>query len=98
MPKDIAKTQDQIVRETHKLAKENNRLIRAMRRDAFFGLIFKLIFWAIILGLPVILYFYFLQPYIDQVVNVYGEVQEDVGQISEQASRFGGLFDIFQRN
>jgi len=60
-----------LLEESVRIGKENNRLLRATRRDAWFGFIFRLIFWIIVLFAPVLLYF-LLQPYIDTFLAVYG--------------------------
>ena len=44
------------------LAKENNHLLRAMRRAAIYGFVGKILFWIIILGIPAYLYVSFISP------------------------------------
>jgi len=73
----------ELVEETLDLTRENNRRLRSMQRAQFWGGVFRLLFWAIILGIPVILYYYFLQPYVDQVVEVYGGIQQTTQDIQE---------------
>ena len=51
-----------LLEETHALARENNRILRAIRRSQWIGFIFKLIIWAIVLLLPLYLYQHYLQP------------------------------------
>lgn len=48
--------------ENQKLLTDNNRLLRKMRRDAIVGVVFKLIWLALMIGLPFYLYFYFIEP------------------------------------
>ena len=52
--------------ETHALAKDNNRMLRAIRRDQWLSFIGKIIFWVIILALPLYLYQQYLQPFISK--------------------------------
>ena len=47
--------------ETRALAKDNHRMLRAIRRDQWFSFIAKLLFWAAIILVPL----YFLQPYLN---------------------------------
>ena len=53
--------------EVHALAKENNRILRAIRRSQWLGFFFKIIIWAIIILLPLYLYQLYLQPLINKV-------------------------------
>lgn len=73
----------QLLLENQKLLTENNKLLRKMRRDAVVGFIFRILWLAIIFGLPFYFYFYFIQP--------------NLGSIQEQASLLkqltGGDFD-----
>lgn len=52
--------QRQLLKETLALARENHRLLRAMRRNQLFWLILKIVIWAILIIAPL----YLLQPYI----------------------------------
>lgn len=67
----------ELVRKTFALAEENNRLLRKMRSSLRWTRIFRLIYWVIILGITVGA-FYYIQPYIDQLMGVYsglGDIQ-----------------------
>ena len=48
--------------EIHALAKDNHRLLRAMRRHQLFGTVVSIIFWLVILIAPFYLYQQYLQP------------------------------------
>ena len=54
--------------ETHALAKENHRMLRAIRRDQWLGLAGRIIIWIIILALPLYLYQQYLQPFVSKYV------------------------------
>jgi len=56
----------QLIEETHALAQENNRILRAIRRSQWFGFFSKIIIWAIVLLLPLYLYQQYLQPLISK--------------------------------
>ena len=51
--------------EVHALAKDNNRMLRAIRRDQWIGFVGKIIIWAIVLLLPLYLYQQYLQPIVN---------------------------------
>lgn len=64
-----------LLQENLELSRENNRLLRKMRRASIWGGFFRIIWWLIILGAPILLYYYFFQPYVEQVLNAYKGVQ-----------------------
>ena len=65
-----------LLTENLALTKDNHRMLRAMRRDAWFGFVGKIIFWVALIVIPL----YFLQPYLtmlptaeqfEQVMKLY---------------------------
>ena len=60
MDPELKRTLDEI----HALAKDNHKMLRAIRRDQWLGLIGKIIVWAIVLALPLFLYQHYFQPII----------------------------------
>jgi hypothetical protein len=60
-----------LLEETAALTKENNALIKKMHRSMVLGRTIKIIYWVIIIGVAVGA-FYFVQPYVDQLQDVYG--------------------------
>jgi len=48
--------------EIHALAKDNHRLLRAMRRHQLFGMLITVVFWLAIIVAPFYLYQQYLQP------------------------------------
>jgi len=55
-----------LLEETHALAKDNHRILRAIRRDQWFGFVGKIIIWAVVLLLPLYLYQLYLQPIVSK--------------------------------
>ena len=68
----------ELLKKNIELTKENNKLLKKMRRNAFLGGLLKLVWIAVIIGLPVYIYFNFLAPVLDQVLDAAQSVQ-DVG-------------------
>jgi hypothetical protein len=92
------KTDRQLLEDTYELARENNRILHAQRRDAFVGGIVKFIFWILIfLILPYYLYAFYLKPYLDQFVATYQGIEEKTAPLQNidipQGIDFGGLFE-----
>lgn len=77
-----------LLEENLRLAKENNRLLRALKRAQTIGLIFKILWIAIFIGIPVALYIYVLEPYYMTLQGRFGDFQERV----ESIPGFGGFF------
>lgn len=54
-----------LLEENLAVAKDNNRLLREMRRNAILGLIAKIVLWLVLLGVPLI----FLSSYIGPLME-----------------------------
>ena len=52
-----------LILENQRLLGENNKLLKKLHRNARFSLILTLLWYAVIIGLPFIVYFYVIQPY-----------------------------------
>jgi len=63
--------------ETLKLSRENNQMLQAMRRSMRLGRIMSFLYWALIIGTAFGAY-YFIQPYIDQLMGVYGGAKSNL--------------------
>lgn len=56
-----------LLEESIELTKENNRLLKAMRRDALIGGIVKTLVWVAVLGASLYFSWLFLEPFIGSV-------------------------------
>jgi len=61
-----------LLEENLAVAKDNNRLLREMRRNAILGLIAKIVIWLVILGVPLFLLSSYLGPLIDALAGQGG--------------------------
>ena len=50
--------------EIHALVKDNHVMLRTIRREHWYGIIIKIVFWAIVIGVPVYYYQQYLQPFV----------------------------------
>lgn len=86
---------DDLLRKTYALARENNKLLRRMRRAAIWGTIIKLVIYGALLGVPVWLYFQFFQPVLQEAYGTVQQFQETgenaQGQFSELQELIGSL-------
>ena len=84
----------QLLIQTHRLAEESNALLRKMHRAAIWSTIFRVLYWAVIIGLSVGAY-YLVQPYVDQLQKVYSGFEADVSAAKDIGSQFGDFSKFF---
>lgn len=56
-----------LLEETHALARDSHRMLRAIRRAQLVGFVGKVVIWIIVLLLPLYLYQRYLEPIVSQV-------------------------------
>ncbi|MEK7200740.1 MAG: hypothetical protein AAB672_01260 [Patescibacteria group bacterium] len=76
----------EMLKKTLELSQENNKMLHSIRRGMFWGRITKTIYWIIIIGAAVGVYYY-ITPYIDSAIGAYGNVKGDLRS-------FGDLFKL----
>lgn len=74
----------QLLKENLELSRQNNKMLRAMRRDAWIGLIWKTIVWTVILVAPLYVYQQYVAPLVAQFQAALPE-----GSTSTPNSLFG---------
>ncbi|MEY2671586.1 MAG: hypothetical protein RL687_3 [Candidatus Parcubacteria bacterium] len=67
MDQDIKK----LLEENLELSKENNELLKKVRNTQKLAQIYRIVYWVVIIGASYGAY-YFVQPYIGGILNVYG--------------------------
>lgn len=67
------------------LAEENNKMLHSMKRSMMWARVMRIVYWTILLGSAVGAY-YFIQPYVDQIIGVYGDTKDS----------FEGINTLFQ--
>jgi len=82
--------------EVYKLAKENNRMLHAMRRDAFVGGILKFVWWiALFIIIPYVIYTMYLKPYLENIQAAYQQLNDSAGTLSGAAKDVENLKNQF---
>ncbi|MFO0718762.1 MAG: hypothetical protein U0522_01920 [Candidatus Paceibacterota bacterium] len=71
-----------LIEETLAISRENNNILKSMRRSARLGRIMQITYWLLIIGASVGAY-YFIQPYIEQLLGVYSGVQDGVMKVND---------------
>jgi len=77
-----------------RLTKENNRMLHAMRRSAFFGSILRFVMWAAFLIIPLWLYMQYLAPVMQDMINTMNKIQ---GTSASAQAQFGGMTESLQK-
>jgi hypothetical protein len=70
----------ELLTQSIKIAEENNKMLKSIRRSARFSSIFRVIYWLIILGTAFGAY-YFVKPFIDPIVNSYTGMQQSIENV-----------------
>jgi len=66
-----------MLKKTLELAQENNKMLYAIRRGMFWGRIMRVVYWIVIIGAALGVYYY-ISPYINSAVGAYGNVKVDL--------------------
>jgi hypothetical protein len=94
-------SQEEIVQETYKLSRDNNRMLHAMRRNAFIGGIIKIALYAVFLGVPIWFLFTYVSPILNSAVSTLDQVQGQVQNVQNAGSQvtggIGGLLDQLKK-
>ena len=75
----------ELLEKSVKLAEDNNKILHSMRRSMRLSRIMTFLYWIAIVGSAVGAY-YFIQPYVEQLTDVYGGAKNN----------FNGLSEVFQ--
>ena len=72
----------ELLEKTAALAEDNNKMLRSIRRSMFWSQVMSVIYWVIIIGSAIGAY-YIIQPYIDQMIGIYGNVKGDLDSVGD---------------
>lgn len=70
-----------LLRENTELTKQNNILLKKMYRNDMIGIWLRVVWYAVLIGLPFALYFYVLQPYFEAFGSDYDLFRQGIGEI-----------------
>ncbi len=88
--------QERLLKETHRLAQENNKMLRSMRRQAWLGRLVTLIFYAALIGGPIWFYFAYMSDTVNQMLQMYGTLQGRGTEAQGQYQSFMNTLQQFQ--
>lgn len=88
-----------LLERTHKLAEENNEILRSIRRTNRFAVIMRVLYWVVIIGVSFGAY-YFIQPYLEAMLGAYSQVQGSIqglqGGNNVTQNSLNSLIDLLQ--
>ncbi len=87
---------EEMLKETYRLTQDNNRMLRSMRRHAFWGGIVRMVIYAALLLIPVWFYFTYMAPIVEQMMATVQQIQGTGAQAQAQFSSFQELLNKAQ--
>jgi hypothetical protein len=79
----------QEVAELKEVVADTNKTLHGMRRSQRWGTIFRIVWWLTIVGVTGAAYYYFVQPYVEQVMSTYDNAKDFQVQIQDWFAQFG---------
>ncbi|HWP61161.1 MAG TPA: hypothetical protein VN495_01005 [Candidatus Paceibacterota bacterium] len=88
---------DEMLKETYRLARENNVMLHKIRRTAFWGRMLTLAFYAALLLAPIWFYLTYLNGTVQHLLNAYDKMQGTGTQAETQFQQFEDSFKQLQQ-
>ena len=85
----------EIVRNQGRIIEDTNRELHKMRRAAKWSMFFKFLWWALIFAVSYGVYVYYLEPYINSIMQAYERVQQAGGQAQTFQQMFADSMHSF---
>jgi len=82
--------------EIYRLVRENNQMLHKMRRHAFWGGIFKFIFWTAILIAPLWFYMTYLNATVEKMLRTVDQIQGTGAKAQAQIGSFESAWKQFE--
>ncbi|MFH1454893.1 MAG: hypothetical protein ABIF22_01060 [bacterium] len=70
----------ELLEKTYELSKENNHILKGIRRASRWSTIYRIFYWLLIIGVSVGSYIY-IQPYIDSILTAYKNIQGELSNV-----------------
>lgn len=74
---------EDLVKENIRLTRENNKLLKKIRRGNIFGTLFRIVLFLTIIGVPFFIYRYYVEDYVTEVKDAYSELREDITNLKK---------------
>jgi hypothetical protein len=80
----------ELVRRSISLSQENNKMLHSMRKSARRSAIMRVVWWLAVFGVTGAMYYYYLWPYTQRILELYQNAQHALEQAQQFGSQFGG--------
>ena len=87
---------EKLLKEAVRLSKQNNKMLKSIKRSMFLGGVIKLVVWLIILGLPILFYYYFIRPYVSGALDIYNSIGNVVGNTQGSTSGVSSILELLK--
>ncbi len=77
------------------LAEDTNHIVRGMRSAQRWGRFFQFVWWMVIIGVSSATYYYYLQPYVGKLEDLYMQVQSTGQQSQNIGTQLQDLFKSY---
>ena len=81
------KKTEYLLKENLKLTRENNKLLKKIRRGNIISAWLRLFLFLIIIGLPFFLYQYYLEDYVVEYQNMYNNLKVELQELKNFSDR-----------
>ena len=78
----------ELVEKNIAVTQDTNRMVRKMRRNATWALVFQVVWWLVVAGVTGAAYYYYVQPYVMQIEHLYGVSQQQTQNWNNQIGSF----------
>ena len=82
-----------MLEEAVELSRENNKMLKSIRSASRWARVWRIFYWTVIVVITLGSYYY-IQPYIKQLKNVYSGFQSDVDQIKSVTTSVQNVIKI----
>ncbi len=75
---------------------ENNKILRGIRRANRIGVVWRILYWLVIIGLSVGAYVY-IQPYLDRIMKTYQNIEGTASSMQSSGNSLSNFFKSFNK-
>lgn len=79
----------QEVRRLTKTVEETNTVVHKLRRSQRWHTLFQIVWWLSVVGITGAAYYYYIQPYVSNVMDAYGNAKDFQVQVQDWFAQFG---------
>jgi len=83
---------DPRIDEILRITKDTNRMVHKMRRSQLWGRFYQVVWWIAILAISGAAYYYYAQPYVDKLTQLYAQVESGGAQAQSVGSQLSSFF------